>query len=96
MIIPRRGDVWEYQLPGKPKKRKEIGTVYRVWKHYVEGTRRVPVVWWSRRPKGRHTGIRVRVLLKYGRRISTKAERDATFAERFGREKGPHHSGLPR
>jgi hypothetical protein len=87
MIIPRVGDYWEFKCPGKSKKVKEIGDIRFRWfegkwdasiREFTPNHHRI-FIWWDRRPKGRYSGIRPKVLLKYGRRISTKAERDAHF-----------------
>lgn len=83
MIIPRVGDIWEFKLPGRLKRVKEIGSIYLRWYegkwdgHQFTRDIRRPAIEWYRLPKGRYTGIRPKTLLKYGRRISTKAERDA-------------------
>lgn len=88
MIIPHVGDIWEIKLPGKPKKQKEIGTIGMVWVQRENGTEvRRPYVHWDRLPKGRYSGIRVKWLLKYGKRISTKAERDAHFRSLIAKAK---------
>lgn len=88
MIIPRKGDIWEFQIPGKRKKRKEIGTIHRTWFQRPDGTYgRRPYINWYRLPKGRYSGIRPKTLLKCGRRISTKVERDAQFAAMIARRK---------
>ena len=77
MIIPRKGDIWEFQRPGKRKKRKEIGEIFMMLMRKTDGTYvRRPYVQWQRWPKGRYSGIRVKWLLKYGHRISTQAERE--------------------
>jgi len=49
--------------------------------------KQLPYVFWARLPKGRHSGITVEALLKYGRRISTQAERDAAFQAKIKRAK---------
>jgi uncharacterized protein YecE (DUF72 family) len=84
---PKAGDYWEFQLPGKPKRTKEVGSIcykdflvergtYPEWK---DKTQRLLYVRWARLNKGRYSGITVRMLMKFGRRISTKAEREAHF-----------------
>jgi hypothetical protein len=84
-VLPQAGDYWEFKLPGKQRRVKEVGYVdtkdfivergtYPEWKDKVE---RLPYVFWARANKGRYTGITVRRLLEFGRRVSTKAERDA-------------------
>lgn len=84
MIIPRVGDIWEFQIPGKRKKQKEIGAIIRTRVWGPNGTQPLRVyIQWYRLPKGRYSGIRPKTLLKYGRRLSTKAERDAHFEARF-------------
>lgn len=86
MIIPRVGDIWEFQIPGKRKKRKRIGAIIRTRVWGPHGTQPLRVyIQWDRLPKGRYSGIRPKTLLKYGRRLSTKAERDADFKARFFR-----------
>jgi len=86
---PQVGDEWEFKLPYMKAKRKkvvgEIGTrefivergTYPKWKDKTEV---LPYVHWERQPKGRYTGITVRRLMEFGRRISTKAEREARYA----------------
>jgi hypothetical protein len=84
-VLPEAGDYWELKLPGKRKRIKEVGRVdtkdfiaergtYPEWKDKVV---RLPYIHWARANKGRYTGITVRKLLEFGRRVSTKAERDA-------------------
>ena len=88
MIIPRRGDIWEYQLPGKRKKRKEIGTIIRRRRYLSEHCQPLRVfIAWKRLPKGRYSGIWPKALLQYGRRISTQAEREVAFADRIAERK---------
>lgn len=71
---PEPGDYWEFKLPGKQKRTKEVGTIA---KHppYQSNVDR-PYVHWQRANKGRYTGISVERLMEFGRRVSTKAERD--------------------
>ena len=77
-IEPQAGDYWEFQLPGKRKRVKEVGSVSDVWGKWVDGTQGLyPYVHWARENKGRYTGISVRLLLQHGRRVSTKADRAA-------------------
>lgn len=77
MIIPRVGDVWEFKLPNKTKRLKEIGKIYMAPYSREDGTMlRSPFIEWTSLTKGRHTGINVRELLKYGTRISSKVEND--------------------
>jgi hypothetical protein len=84
-IEPQVGDYWEFKLPGKRKRVKEVGRIamrdfliergmYPDWKDKIET---LPYVHWQRENKGRYTGITVRRLMEFGRRVSTKAERDA-------------------
>lgn len=89
-LRPMIGDEWEFKLPGKSKKRKIVGSIGIEW-HQGEwnpetcrhSQSKHPRVNWRRRNKGRYTSIRVKWLLKYGRRISTEAERNAKFDERM-------------
>lgn len=84
MIIPRVGDIWEFQIPGKRKKRKQIGAIIRTRVWGPNGTQPLRVyIQWARLPKGRYSGIRPKTLLKYGRRVSTQTERDKKLAARF-------------
>jgi len=84
LIIPRVGDIWEIKTPGKRKKRKEIGGVRLVLMRKKDGSCvHRPYIDWFRYPKGRYTGIRVKWLLKYGTRISTKAERNTELKARI-------------
>ena len=94
MIIPKVGDQWEVCLPGKRKVLKEVGQIYMRWFEREGGSQvRLPYIEWDRLPKGRYTGIRVRHLLMYGKRLSTKKERDAKFRERFLRRHGEGSEG---
>jgi hypothetical protein len=80
MVIPRKGDIWEYKLPNKPKKCKEIGNIRMVQMETKNGNLVFrPYIEWVRLPKGRYSGIRAKWLLKYGTRVSTKKERDEEF-----------------
>lgn len=88
--IPRVGDEWEFALPNKSKKRKIIASISYEWHRgkWDDDTckysmSRHPRVNWQRRNKGRYSSLRVKWLMKYGRRISTKAERDAKFEARM-------------
>lgn len=90
-VRPRKGDIWEFQLPGKPKRRKEVGKVGWKWTNVYDGKgnwigqRKRMYVSWYRLPKGRYTGIRVRKLIETGKRLSTRAERSAAQEKRFAR-----------
>ena len=92
-MIPRVGDIWEVIIPATAKRKrkrivKEIGLIYKTWYERANGTQvKRPYCEWKRLPKGRYSGMRVKWLLKYGTRISTKAERDAAFEARM-KEKG--------
>lgn len=77
-IKPEPGDYWEFQLPGKRKRIKEVGRISRVWGKKANGKEGYyRYVHWQREPKGRYTGLSELLLLRHGRRVSTKAERDA-------------------
>ena len=86
---PKVGDIWEFRLPGKPKRQKEIGSVRRKWVDKFDasgnwaGQRRIMYVQWHRLPKGRYSGVRVKLLMKYGKRISTRAIRQAEQDKRW-------------
>jgi hypothetical protein len=84
---PKQGDEWEVKLPGKRKIVKIVGSVHRCWVQYWVGTisqqKRRPYVMWQRAPKGRYSGVTVKALIKYGKRLSTKAERDARAEARW-------------
>jgi hypothetical protein len=88
-FTPKVGDIWEYRLPLKPKRTKEVGRVHRKWIDKQDangnwsGQRRIMYVGWRRLPKGRYSGIRVKVLMKYGKRISTRAIRNAEQDQRW-------------
>jgi len=83
---PQVGDDWEFKLPHmKAKRVKTVGSISErefiveratawPWKNK---TAMLPYVSWERQPKGRYTGITVSRLMEFGRRVSTKAERDA-------------------
>lgn len=75
---PQVGDYWEFKLPGKRKRLKEVGAVEQRFGKRVDGTQgEYDYVNWKREPKGRYSGLSVYLLLLHGRRVSTKAERDA-------------------
>jgi len=88
-FTPKVGDEWEFKLPGKPKRTKRVGKVKRLWvdkydeNHRWAGQKRIMYIEWYRLPKGRYSGIRVKLLLKHGKRISTKAERQAAQDARW-------------
>lgn len=85
---PRPGDIWELKIPGKRKVTKEVGRVEMTQMSRKDGSLvRRPYVNWARLPKGRYSGIRVKWLLKHGRLVSTRAERDAEFEELIRRRK---------
>lgn len=87
-IEPQAGDEWEFKLPGKPKRIKVVGRVDQVYGNLADGTKgHYPYVHWDRLPKGRYSGISVLLLQRHGRRISTKAERDAHFDMLIARAK---------
>jgi hypothetical protein len=93
LIQPAVGDDWTFKLPGKRRKTKRVGSVELRWlvvgydKSYNPTNEQILYVSWARAPKGRYSGISVRALLKYGQRISTKAERDARFKETVERRR---------
>lgn len=72
---PQVGDLWEFKLPGKRKRTKEVGKVDKHPPYQADVDR--PYVHWQRENKGRYTGISVERLMQFGHRVSTKAERDA-------------------
>ena len=92
-LIPKVGDVWEYKLPRHEKPiKKRVGAVIRhdipygecIGKKQVYRTRWF--VYWDRQAKGRYTYVAVRILIKYGSRVSrmTNEEREA-----FRKRKAP-------
>jgi hypothetical protein len=93
-LFPRVGDEWEFKLPGKSKKLKVVDRI-----HFDEHRGewdfekcRYAQSWhfrvhWKRQNKGRYTSLRVKALLKYGRRLSTKAERDQHFLDQVNRRR---------
>ena len=94
-IRPSPGDYWEFKLPGKRKRVKEVGSIgmkdfivergtYPEWKDKIET---LEYVHWRRENKGRYTGITVRRLTEFGRRVSTKAERDAHLSAQIEKAK---------
>lgn len=90
LLVPRVGDEWEFQLPGKSKRRKIVASISHEWhrgKWCFEACRHSetmhPRVNWKRQSKGRYTSLRVKWLLKYGRRLSTEAERNAKINARM-------------
>lgn len=102
LVFPRVGDEWEFQLPGKSKKRKIVGSISVEWHQgewnpdtcRYEKTKH-PRVNWQRRNKGRYTSIRVKWLLKHGQRISTEAERTAKFDARMAELDRPNNRDEP-
>ncbi len=67
---PRKGDIWEVRIPGKSKMTKEVGRVHCDWyRRDDESHCKHPTVDWCRLPKGRHTSIRVKWLLKFGKLV---------------------------
>jgi hypothetical protein len=81
---PQIGDYWEFKLPGKRKRIKEVGDIHpRVfivergtYPKWEPKTELLDYVSWARAPKGRYSGITVRRLIEFGHRVSTKAERE--------------------
>lgn len=76
VVKPRIGDMWEYKLPGKSKKQKIINDIWM--KEFLKvggGLIKRPYCEFYHEPKGRTTGMRAKVLMKYGTRISTEEER---------------------
>ena len=70
LVRPRVGDVWEFQIPNKPKRTKTVGSIVRTQHANPGGGVCVlPRVYWRRLPKGRYSSIRVKWLLKYGRLV---------------------------
>ncbi len=85
---PQVGDEWEFKLPGKPRRVKVVGSVDERHGKRVDGTTGpYPYVSWERLPKGRYTGLSVWLLMQYGRRISTKVERDTHLESLIARAK---------
>jgi len=80
---PQVGDEWEVRIPFERKKVKIVGAVTTIMSMRLG--RRIPYVQWKRLPKGRYSGITLRGLLQYGKRLSTKAERDKKVEERLGK-----------
>lgn len=81
---PQIGDEWEVKLPNKTKKIvKIIGRTYRRYGTSTDdrGRTRTRRWWveWKRLPKGRYSGISVRNLLRHGKLLITKLDRDAQF-----------------
>ena len=87
--VPQVGDEWEFRLPHmKAKRVKIVGSISErefiieratnyPWKHK---TAMLPYINWARQNKGRYTGVTVRRLMEFGRRVSTQAEREAKYA----------------
>lgn len=95
MIIPSKGDIWEFKIPGKRKKRKALGAIYRRRRYLSEDNQPLRVfIAWKRLPKGRYSGIWSKALLQYEHHISTKVDRDTAFAASMvGRTKPPTKEG---
>jgi hypothetical protein len=88
-IRPRVGDVWEFKLPNKPKRRKIVGSVAREIHEGKEGQEvLLPRVRWKRAPKGRYSSIRVKWLLKYGKLIYRMCEEVCPKCNGTGSVKG--------
>lgn len=93
---PRAGDCWEFKLPGKRKRVKEVGSVIQKHGKLADGsTGEFDYVNWHREPKGRYSGLSVYLLRKHGRRVSTKAERDAHLEMLIERAKRKRESQQP-
>lgn len=100
---PQAGDYWSFKVPDKRRRTKEVGSViyrhilvergtYPKWK---DKTKRQAWVRWQRANGGRYSGISVVNLRKYGRLVSTKAERDAHFAAQLERARANREKSRP-
>lgn len=79
--LPQVGDEWEVYRPGKKRLVKQVGAISGIWS---EGRgKHIPYVNWKRLNKGRYSGLTVYRLMQWGRRLSTKAERDKKIDERL-------------
>lgn len=78
VVKPRVGDTWEIQVPGKRKKVKVVGRVYKASCYVKPGVvgRRMYVEW-QRQPKGRYSGMFFRGLWKYGRLVESATDKAA-------------------
>ena len=70
MIRPKVGDTWKFKTP--KMKRSKTKTIGRIRFESLSSGKRRLYVDWERWPKGRYSGVFIRVLLKYGIRISEK------------------------
>jgi hypothetical protein len=86
-VKPQVGDEWEVRVPGKRRKVKIIGDIYKRWIGLFPNQKRVLYAAWRRANKGRYTGISVASLKRFGKRLSTAAERTAAQEKRW-KEKG--------
>lgn len=77
---PNLGDEWELRVPFTKPIVKVVGQIRTTYSN-LKG-HQVPYVAWKRLPKGRYSGVTVEGLVKYGKRLSTKAERDAAIDKR--------------
>lgn len=85
MIIPSKGDIWEFKIPGK---RKALGAIYHRRRYLSEDNQPLRVF------IARYSGIWSKALLQYGNHISTKVDRDTAFAASMvGRTKHPTKEG---
>jgi hypothetical protein len=78
---PQVGDEWEVRRPGK---RKIVKRIHLIWSRMSRsgGLNRLYADW-ERLPKGRYSGIWMKDLIKYGTRLSTRAERKLDQERRF-------------
>ena len=63
MIIPRKGDDWSFNLPNRPRRTKRIGHIYRRWVEAAtdEGRAQRIFIQWARLPKGRYSGLSLKM-----------------------------------
>ncbi len=80
---PNVGDEWEVCVPFSRRKVKIVGAITVIFSAH-QG-KRIPYIRWKRLPKGRYSGITLKGLLSYGKRLSTQAERDAAIDKRLGK-----------
>lgn len=93
-LRPRVGDLWEFKLPKKQKKRKVVGSIAREQHEGNNGQVVIlPRVNWQREPKGRYSSLRVKWLLKCGWLVTRKVEEPCQFCSGTGTVKGHEIEG---
>ncbi len=83
---PNVGDEWELCVPFTRRIVKTVGQITTI---RTRDGKLIPYVRWKRLPKGRYSGVTLEGLVSYGKRLSTKAERDAAIDKRLAARRCP-------